>query len=244
MEERVYQLIHPRGESPGGQRILVAVDALDQTAVSIIGVSAAIRRVGSGGKTLPQIFLPFAQSPGDDATVLLRTASDPLSVVPALRSQVLAINKKLPLSNVAPMNDLLTGEKADQSFEAAAVGLFAALALILADLGIYGVISYMVSQRTNIEVGIRMAPGAEKRGVPKVVINQGLKLALIGLTLGIAGALALTRFLFSLLYGIKPTDPLTFIVVSLILVVVVLAACYIPARRAANVDPMVVLRYE
>lgn len=162
-------------------------------------MSAAIRRVGSGGKTLPQIFLPFAQSPGDDATVLLRTASDPLSVVPALRSQVLAINKKLPPSNVAPTNDLLGEETADQSFEAAAVGLLVALALILAGLGIYGVIYYMVCQRTNNAVGIRMAQGAMKRDDLKMVLGQGLKLALIGVTLGIAGALALTRFLFSLL---------------------------------------------
>jgi putative ABC transport system permease protein len=194
-------------------------------------VSAAIRRVDPGGKTLPHISLPSAQTSGNDTTVLLHTASDPLSVVSALRSQALAIDKKLPLSSVAPMNDLLTGETADQRFEAAAVGLFAALALTLAGLGIYGVISYMVSQRTNNEVGIRMALGAEKRDELKMVLGQGLKLAL-------------TRFLSSFLYGIKPTDPLTFIVVSLILVAVALAACYIPARRAAKVDPLVVLRYE
>jgi putative ABC transport system permease protein len=207
-------------------------------------VSAAIRRVDPGGKTLPHISLPIAQTSGNDTTVLLQTASDPLSVVSALRSQLLAIDKKFPLSSVTPMNDLLTGETADQRFEAAAVGLFAALALTLAGLGIYGVISYMVSQRTNNEVGIRMALGAEKRDELNMVIGQGLNLALIGVDLGIAGALALTRFLSSLLYGIKPTDPLTFIVVSLILVAVALAACYFPARRAAKVDPLVVLRYE
>ena len=233
----------PHGENPIGQRILIAVGASDQTAASIIGVAAAIRRVGPGNKPLPQVFLPFAQSPSNDITVLLHTASDPRAVVSALRSQVLAIDKELPLSNVATMDDLLAAGTADQRFETAAVGLFAALALMLAGLGIYGVISYMVSQRTN-EIGIRMALGAEKRDVLEMVVSQGFRLALVGVVIGVAGALALTRFLSSLLYGVKPTDPLTFIAVSLILIAVALVACYIPARRAAKVDPMVALRYE
>ncbi|MCL5670273.1 MAG: ABC transporter permease, partial [Acidobacteria bacterium] len=233
----------PHGESPIGQRILIAVGTSDQTTVSIIGVSAAIRRVAPGDKPMPQVFLSFAQSPSNNITVLLRTAPDPRAVVSALRSQVLAIDKELPLSNVATMDDLLAAGTADQRFETAAVGLFAALALMLAGLGIFGVISYMVSQRTN-EIGIRMALGAERKGVLKMVILRGLKLALIGVAIGIAGALVLTRLLSSLLYGVKPTDPLTFATVSLLLIAVALVACYIPARRAAKVDPMVALRYE
>ena len=233
----------PNGENPIGQGILMAPGTPYQTAVSIIGVSAAIRRVGPGGKPLPQVFLPFAQSTSADITVLLRTESDQRAIVSALRSQVLGIDKELPLSNVAAMDDLLAGETADQHFETTAVSLFATLALLLAGLGIYGVISYMVSQRTN-EIGIRMALGAEKRNILKIVVGQGLRLALIGVAIGIAGALALTGFLGSLLYGVTPTDPLTFIAVSLILIAVALLACYIPARRAAKVDPMVALRYE
>ena len=233
----------PHGENPIGKGILMAPGTRYQTAVSIIGVAAAIRRVGPRNKPLPEVFLPLSQSPSNEITVLLRTASDPRSLVSALRSQVLAIDKELPLSNVATMDDLLAGGIADQRFETKAVGLFAALALMLAGLGIYGVISYLVSQRTN-EIGIRMALGAQKFDVLMMVIGQGLKLALIGVAIGISGALVLTRLLASLLYGVMPTDPLTFIAVSLILIAVALLACYIPARRASKVDPMVALRYE
>ncbi|MGB2793200.1 MAG: ABC transporter permease [Candidatus Acidiferrales bacterium] len=231
------------GENPLGKHILIAVGTPDQTAISIVGVSAAIRRVGLADKPLPQVFQPFAQSPSTDITVLLRTASDPNAVVSALRSQVLAIDKEVPLSDVAAMDDLLAGETASQRFEAAAVGLFAALALMLAGVGIYGVISYMVSQRTH-EIGIRMALGATRKDVLGLVVGQGSKLTLIGVTIGIIGAVGLTRFLSSLLYRVEPTDPLTFTTVSLILIGVGLLACYIPARRAMRVDPIVALRYE
>jgi len=233
----------PHGENPIGKRILIAAGTPYQTAVSIVGVSAAIRRVGPGDKRLPQVFLPFAQSPSTDITVLLRTTSVPGGVVSALRSQVLAIDKELPLSDVATMDDLLSGETAGQRFEMVAVGLFAALALMLAAVGIYGVISYMVSQRTH-EIGIRMALGAQRADVLRMVIRDGIFMAGTGIVVGIGGALALTRLLRSLLFEIRPTDPLTFIGVSLLLGLVALAACYIPARRAMRVEPMEALRYE
>ena len=233
----------PDGENPLGKHILIAVGTPDQTAISIVGVSAAIRRVGPGDKLLPQIFQPLAQSPSSDMTVLLRTASDPRPVVSALRSQVLAIDKELPLSNVATMDDLLAGETAGQRFETAAVGVFAALALLLAGVGIYGVISYMVSQRTH-EIGIRMALGAQQGDVLRMVIRDGVFMAGTGIAVGIGGALALTRPLRSLLFEITPTDPATYSAVTVMLVVVALAACYIPARRAMCVDPMVALRHE
>lgn len=233
----------PSGKNPIGQHILIAVGTPDQTAVSIVGVSAAIRRVGPGGTPLPQVFLPLALAPSNDITVLVRTASNPRQFVSALRSQVLAVDKGLPLSNVATMDDLLAGQTAEQRFEAAAVGLFAALALVLAGVGVYGVISYMVSQRTN-EIGIRTALGARKRDVLNMVVGQGFKLAVIGVAAGIVGALGVTRLLSSLLYGVKPTDPLTFTGSALILLGVALLACYIPARRAVKVDPMVALRHE
>jgi putative ABC transport system permease protein len=233
----------PHGENPIGQRILTAVGTSYQTAASIIGVSAAIRRAGPGDKPLPQVFLLFAQSPSNDITVLLRTAADPRLVVSDLRSQVLAIDKELPLSNVATMDDLLAEATADQRVETTAVGLFAAVALMLAGLGIYGVVSYMVSQRIN-EIGVRMALGAQREDILRLILGQGMKLALIGVALGIAVALGLTHFLSSQLYGVTATDPLTFIVVALLLTFVALSACYIPARRAMRVQPMVALRYE
>jgi putative ABC transport system permease protein len=233
----------PHGENPIGNHILIAAGTSDRTAVSIVGVSAAIRRVGPAGELLPQVFLPFAQSPSTDIVVLLRTASDPHLAVPALLPQVLAIDKEQPLSDVATMDDLLAGETAAQRFETAAVGLFAALALMLAGVGIYGVISYMVSQRTN-EIGIRMALGAERRDILRMVFGHGLAVTSIGLAVGFAAAFAVTRFLSSLLFGISPNDPMTLLNVSTGLGLVALLACYFPARRAIRVDPMVALRYE
>jgi putative ABC transport system permease protein len=231
------------GENPIGKRILIAAGTPDQTAVAIVGVSAAIRRVGPGDKLLPQIFQPFAQSPSTDIVVLLRTASDPRPVVSALSSQILAIDTELPLSDIATMDDLLAGETAVQRFETATVGLFAALALMLAGVGIYGVISYMVTQRTH-EIGIRMALGAQRDDVLRMVLRNGMFMAGTGIATGIGGALALMRLLRSLLFQITPTDPATYSAVAVILVAVALSACYIPTRRAMRVDPMVALRYE
>ena len=233
----------PHGEDPIGKRILIGVGASGGTPVSIVGLCAAIRRVGLDGKPLPQVLLPFAQSPSPEITVLLRTALNPAPIVSGLRSQVLAIDKGLPLSNVATMDDLLARDTADQRFETTAVSLFATLALMLAAVGIYGVISYLVSQRTH-EIGIRMALGAQRKDVLRMVVCDGMFMAGTGTTVGIVGALALTRLLRSLLFQIAPTDPATYSVVIVILVAVALAACYIPARRAMRVDPMVTLRYE
>jgi putative ABC transport system permease protein len=141
------------------------------------------------------------------------------------------------------MDEILADSVAQPRYQTMLLGLFGIAALILAAVGTYGVTSYSVAHRTH-EIGVRMALGAEKSDVLKMVIGQGLKLTLMGVAIGIAGALALTRFLASLLYGITPTDPLTFLAVSVALMAVALLACYIPARRAANVDPMVALRYE
>ncbi|MGC1618879.1 MAG: FtsX-like permease family protein, partial [Candidatus Acidiferrum sp.] len=231
------------GENPIGKRILIAAGTPDQAAVSIVGVSAAIRRVGPGDKLLPQIFLPFAQSPSTEIMVLLRTASDPRPVVSALRSQVLAIDKELPLSDVATMDDLLAGETSGQRFETAAVGLFAALALMLAGVGIYGVISYAASQRTH-EIGIRMALGAEPMQVLRMIFGQGFVIILAGVLAGLLAAAGMAKLLQNFLIGVKALDPLTYSGASFLLGLVALAACYIPALRAMRVDPMVALRHE
>jgi len=175
--------------------------------------------------------------------LVLRTSGDPTRLAPAVRQQIWSIDKDQPVEDVRPMEKRIAGYAAERRFYTLLLGVFAALAVALAGVGTYGVISYSVSQRHH-ELGIRMALGAQRADILNLVVGQGFKLTLIGVAVGVAGALALRRFLSGLLYGVKPTDPLTFIAVSLILTAVALLASYIPARRATKVDPMVALRYE
>jgi ABC-type antimicrobial peptide transport system permease subunit len=176
-------------------------------------------------------------------TLVLRTTVDPLSLVSAVRKQVSDLDKNLPLYGVQTMDDVLSAEVASQRFNAGALAGFAALAVLLAAVGIYGVMAYAVSQRTH-EIGVRIALGAEPQNVLRMVLNQGLRLALIGVALGLAASFALTRLMNSLLFGVRPLDPETFIVVTAALVAVALGACWIPAYRATRVDPVIALRYE
>jgi putative ABC transport system permease protein len=191
----------------------------------------------------PAIFLPLYQNYRNELIIHVRVAGDPGPLAPVVRKTFDDINPHLPLFNVTSLKASMQFGSIFERLAATLVGSFGLLALMLGAVGIYGVVAFTTRQRTH-EIGIRMALGAERTDVLKMVVGQGLRLALIGVTIGIAGALVLTRFLSSLLYGVKPTDPLTFIAVSLILIAVALAACYIPARRAARVDPMVALRYE
>jgi putative ABC transport system permease protein len=153
------------------------------------------------------------------------------------------VDNQIPVSDVHTMEELMSVSLAQQRFNMFLLGLFAALALILAAVGIYGAMSYSATQRTH-EIGIRTALGAQRRDVLRLVMNDGAKIALFGITIGIAGALALTRLMAGLLFEVKPTDPVTFAAVAILLAFVTLVACYIPARRAMRVDPMVALRYE
>jgi putative ABC transport system permease protein len=191
----------------------------------------------------PEIFVPYLQQPSFSMTFLLRTEVDPNMLAGALRNAVQQVDKNQPLFDVATMDEVIANSLAPRRFKMLLLGLFALLALALAAVGIYGVIAYSCSQRIH-EFGIRMAVGADRGDILRLVIGQGFRLAMIGVAIGVAGALALTRFLSTFLYSVKPTDPLTFTSVSLLLVGVGLAACYIPARRATKVDPMVALRYE
>ena len=209
----------------------------------IVGIVGDVRDAALSRKPGPMMYVPFAQAPLWGGEVVVRSSMSTSSVAAGIRLAVHSIGKNLPVTDVQSFPDVLGASVAQDRFRTLLMASFGAIALLLAAVGIFGVMSYTASRRTH-EIGIRMALGAQKRDVLWMVVQHGLRLALIGAGIGIGGALVLTRFLAGLLYGIKPTDPLTFITVSLILIAVALVACYIPARRAAKVDPMVALRYE
>jgi putative ABC transport system permease protein len=226
---------------PLGQRISFGPPGVPWE--EVIGVAADTRNMALGQEPAPEVYSPYLQAPSFGMTFVLRSSFNPQSLAASVRQAVLSVDKNQPLTDVQSMEEILADSLAPPRFKMLLLGIFALLAMGLAVVGIYGVVAYGVTQRRQ-EIGIRMALGAQRREILKMVVGQGLKLALIGVAAGVAGAFALTRFLSSLLYGVRPTDPLTFVAVSLILAAVALLASYIPARRAAKVDPMVALRCE
>jgi putative ABC transport system permease protein len=225
-------------ESPVGKRI-----GWPDNRWTIVGVVGPARHLRLDLPAGPETYRPQAQEVSGEMFLVLRTSGDGTRLAPAVRQQVWSIDKDQPVEDVRMMEERIAGYAAARRFYTLLLGIFAALAVALAGVGIYGVISYSVSQRHH-EIGIRMALGADRTDILNLVVGQGFKLTLIGVVVGVAGALALARFLSGLLYGVKPTDPLTFVLVSLILTAMALLASYIPARRATKVDPMVALRYE
>ncbi len=211
--------------------------------MTIVGVVGNDHHDGPGADVESEIYVPYLQSPGGSMQLAVRSAVDPASLADAVRREVAAVDPEQPISNVTTLEQTLSQAVAPRRFNTVLLGIFAAIALVLSIVGIYGVIAYSVTQRTH-EVGIRMALGAGRGDVVKLIVGQGLRLTLVGVGLGIVAALVLTRFLSSLLYAVKPTDPMTFVAVSVTLAAVALLACYIPARRATRVDPIVALRYE
>jgi putative ABC transport system permease protein len=175
--------------------------------------------------------------------LVAKTSVEPSSLAAALRQQVWAIDKDQPVFDVKTMQEVRSASVALYSFSSVMLAIFAVVALLLASLGIYGVMAFAVTQRTQ-EIGIRMALGARTADVLKLVVKHGMKLALLGLLIGLAGSWAITRFLEQMLVGVEPTDLLTFSVVSVFLLLAAFVACYLPARRATKVDPLVALRYE
>jgi putative ABC transport system permease protein len=232
------------GEDALGKRITFGdPQAADPRWQTIVGIVADVRQSGLNEEPYAQIYRSYRQAPRRAATVVIRTAGAPLEAVGALRQQVWALDRQQPLYNVRTAAQVLADSIARPRFNTLLITIFAAVALALATVGIYGVISYTVTQRTH-EIGIRMALGARPFDVFKMVVGQGLRLALIGVGLGLVASFAVMRLLASLLYGVRPTDLVTFAGVSGLLTMIVLVACYIPARRATKVDPMVALRYE
>ena len=229
------------GESPIGKRINVVTGP--ESFREIVGVVADVKQRGLTRETAPHVYEPFAQAPDHFLTLIVRSSIDAATLGPAIRSRVFDLDPELPLQRVSTLDTVISNSIRQQRFASVVLSVFATVALVLALAGLYGVISYSVAQRTR-ELGIRVALGAEVSDVLKLVLKQGMTFVLLGEVAGILGALALTRLLAGLLFGVTPTDALTFFTVAISLFLVGLAACYVPARRATRVDPLQALRYE
>jgi putative ABC transport system permease protein len=209
----------------------------------IVGIVRDVRHSLDQETSWPQTYEPSSQQPFPFMTLVVRTAGDPGRLNEAIRLEVLKLDKEQPIAGGGTLDQLLLDSTAQQRFTMQLFGVFAALAMTLASVGLYGVMSYAVSQRTH-EIGIRMALGAQREDVVGLIMSKGVKLMLGGVVLGLLGAWVVTRLLTTLLYGVSVTDPLTFAGVSLLLICVGLLACYVPARRATTVDPLVALRHD
>jgi putative ABC transport system permease protein len=209
----------------------------------IVGIVADVKQYGLARPSPLQTYEPYSQMPFGSVSLVVRTDGDPTSLSGAIRSEVLAIDNEQPVSRIRTLNQIISDSVQQQRFLMLLLGVFAAVALILAAVGLYGVMSYAVTQRTH-EIGIRMALGASGGNVLRLIVGHGMLLALVGVLIGLAGAFVLTRLMETLLFSTSTTDPLTFAILSLLLTGVALVACLAPARRATKVDPMLALRRE
>lgn len=234
---------HWPGQTAIGKRLGFEDDSSKQVWREIVGVVGNVKHKALETEVMPEVYFPYKQFPGNFMNLVVHTASDPASMVPAIRSQVLSIDKDQPVSEIMTMEQRLAKSVASSRFVMLLLGSFSVLALGLAAVGIYGVMAYLVTQRTQ-EIGVRMALGAQRRDVLKLVVGKGMALAFIGTAIGLVASLALTRLMRNLLFEVTPTDWLTFVIASTVLLTVALLASYIPARRATKVDPLTALRYE
>jgi putative ABC transport system permease protein len=225
-------------EDPLGKRLIISGETR-----AIAGVVGDVKHSALDEEAKAELYLPMAQSTRRNMSLAVRTSGDPVQMVAAVRGEVRAADKEIPISNLQMMERLVDKSVAPRRFNMLLLGVFALVGLALAAVGLYGVMSYTVTQRTR-EIGVRMAMGAQRADVLRLVVGEGMKLALIGAFLGLGGALAMTRLLKTLLFGVSTTDPLTFIVIAAALIIVTLAACFVPARRATKLDPLVALRHE
>jgi predicted lysophospholipase L1 biosynthesis ABC-type transport system permease subunit len=244
------------GQNPLGQHVIIgagaeAVGLADRTR-EIVGIVGNTKEFGLTRPAPETLFVPAAQVQDGMTAIdnrlipmvwVVRTTGEPRSLSRAVQRELLAVTSQEAPDNFRTMEDLLSASIAQQRFNMLLLAMFAGLAVVLGAVGLYGVLAYLVAQRTN-EIGIRMALGASRREVLRLVVRNGMQMTFAGLGLGVVAALGLTRFLGGLLFGVKPTDALTFVSVAILLSGVALLACYIPARRATRVDPIVALRYE
>lgn len=228
------------GEDPVGKRFK---EVWLPEWTTVVGVVGNVKSRGLASETEPQVYRPFAQAPTLDMSLVVRTTGDPDAVIGSLRAAVAAVDADVPVSEIRMVEQMITSSVAAPRFTMLLLAAFAAVALLLAAIGIYGVISYAVTRRTP-EIGLRVALGAQRGHVLRMVLRQALVLAVIGAVVGLGAALATTRALRSLLFGVSATDGVTLIAVPLLLMAVALLAAYLPARRAARVDPMIALRAE
>ena len=225
-------------ESPIGQRI-----TFDNRTRTVVGVVGDVKQSGLDIETRPEMFSPYYQVTVPFGTILVRTKSDAAAMTSTVRSAMQEIDRDLPLYGIKTVNDVINESVAPQRLNMLLLGIFGGLALVLAAVGLYGVISYSVSQRTR-EIGIRVALGASHKSVLRLVVGQGVILSVIGVVIGIVVSFFLTKLMTSLLFGVSPTDPITFGAISALLIGVSVVSSLIPALRAIKVDPMIALRYE
>jgi putative ABC transport system permease protein len=225
-------------EEPLGKRL---ISGMSDVRFEIIGVVGDIRHYTLGGAPVATMYFPALET--RSTNVVIRTTTDPMSIAGGVRGVVHDMDPDQPIARVQPMTSWVDASVSTQRYRTTLLALFAALAMVLAATGIYGVMSYTVAQRTH-EIGVRMALGARQRDVLKLVVRQGMLLALAGVGLGLIGAFALTRVMATLLFQVTAKDPITFAVVAVLLIAVAFVACFVPALRATKVDPLVALRYE
>ncbi len=231
-------------EDPLGKRIkFPGSEKSPQPWRTVVGVVKDVSQYALDKKAPMQIYVPHAQFPTGFSTIVVKTEGEPTAMTGAIRREILAVDKDQAVFNITTLEQLMGQSIAIRRFFMFLLLVFAALALTLAAVGIYGVMSYVAAQRTH-EIGIRMALGAQAGDVVKLIVGKGMALALIGVAAGLAGSLVLTRLLAELLFGVSATDAVTFLVVSGGLILVALFACYLPARRATKIDPLLALRYE
>jgi putative ABC transport system permease protein len=240
VDETLARRIYADGD-PVGRRIIFGGSISDPQWWTIVGVVGAVRHYGLKREARMQAYQPYQQASSGNMTVVARATGDTASLTAAMRNEVAALDKDLPLYAPRPMAEVVAIATWGDKFVGILFGLFAALALCLAAVGIYGVISFSVAQRTR-EIGLRVALGAQKGAVMRMIIRQGLTLAGLGAAIGLGGAALATKLMKSLLFNVSATDPAIFTLLPLLLLAVALTACWIPARRAAKVDPMVALR--